>query len=82
MINTVFMGACLLGAIRTVAVAADMGTPRMIDITADSNNRFKVPRQKEPVITMNVNEVAVLGSARVASGTKRMAPYIPLPSMP
>jgi heme/copper-type cytochrome/quinol oxidase subunit 2 len=46
--------------IRTAAVAADMGTPHMIDITADSDNRFKVPKQKELVITMRVNEVAVL----------------------
>jgi heme/copper-type cytochrome/quinol oxidase subunit 2 len=60
MINTILMGACLVGIIRTTAAAGDMGTPRMIDITADSDNRFKVPKQKEPVITMKVNEVAVL----------------------
>ena len=60
MINTVLLGTCLLGVTRIAAVAADMGTPRIIDITADSDNRFKVPKQKEPVITMKVNEVAVL----------------------
>jgi heme/copper-type cytochrome/quinol oxidase subunit 2 len=50
-------GALLIG--RPLAVAGDTG-PRIIDITADSDNRFKVPKQKEPVITMKVNEVAVL----------------------
>jgi plastocyanin len=60
MINTIFMGSCLVGIIRTTAAAGEMGTPQMIDITADSDNRFKVPKQKEPVITMKVNEVAVL----------------------
>src|SRR6266704_6017347 len=44
---------------RTIAVAGDAG-PRIIDITADSDNRFKVPKQKDPVVTMRVNEVAVL----------------------
>ncbi len=34
--------------------------PRTIDVIADSDNRFKVPKQKEPVITMKVNEVAIL----------------------
>ena len=41
-------------------VAGDVGGPRFIDLTADQDNRFKVPKQKEPVITMKVNEVAVL----------------------
>ncbi len=45
---------------RMVATAGDTPGPRMIDITADQDNRFKVPKQKEPVITMKVNEVAVL----------------------
>src|SRR6516164_5293292 len=47
-----------LAAGRTV-LAGDAG-PRIIEITADQDNRFKVPKQKEPVITMKVNEVAVL----------------------
>ncbi len=34
--------------------------PRIIDLTADHDNRFKVPKEKEPVIRMKVNEVAVL----------------------
>ena|SRR5438067_8784599 len=50
----------VLPAVR--AVAADGGTtgPRFIDLTADQDNRFKVPKEKEPVIRMKVNEVAVL----------------------
>ena len=49
-------GALLIGG----AVAATINTPRIIDVTADSDNRFKVAKQKEPVITMKVNEVALL----------------------
>ena len=51
---------CALVAGRMVAVAGDAGGPRIIDVTADQDNRFKVPKQKDPVITMKVNEVAVL----------------------
>jgi heme/copper-type cytochrome/quinol oxidase subunit 2 len=54
-----FAFLCVLPAARMV-VAADAGGPRIIDVTADQDNRFKVPKQKEPVITMKVNEVAVL----------------------
>ena len=39
--------------------AGDVG-PRIIDVTADADNRFKIPKMKDPVITMKVNEVAVL----------------------
>lgn len=59
-INVVFAGLCALVTGRMVAAAADVGGPRIIDITADQDNRFKVPKQKDPVITMKVNEVAVL----------------------
>jgi heme/copper-type cytochrome/quinol oxidase subunit 2 len=58
-IQIVFAAGCIVSAGMMIARAADPG-PRMIDITADSDNRFKVPKQKEPVITMKVNEVAVL----------------------
>src|SRR5450759_5610060 len=58
--NMVFaaLGALVVG--RIVAVAGDAAGPRFIDVTADQDNRFKVPKQKDPVITMKVNEVAVL----------------------
>jgi len=55
-LGLISLGVLLMGT----AVAAVNGTPRVIDVTADSDNRFKVPKQKEPVITMKVNEVAVL----------------------
>jgi heme/copper-type cytochrome/quinol oxidase subunit 2 len=35
-------------------------TPRVIDITADRDNKFKVPGQKEAVITLKPDEVVVL----------------------
>ena len=53
------LSVLIFGAARLVAMAGDVG-PRIIDLTADSDNRFKVPKQKDPVITMKVNEVAVL----------------------
>lgn len=55
--------SCLLPAVPAVAgggANVTPGGPRIIDILADKDNRFKVPKQKEPVITMKVNEVAVL----------------------
>src|ERR1035438_6856307 len=58
-ISVVFAAMFVLVAGRMVAVAGDVG-PRVIDVTADQDNRFKVPKQKEPVITMKINEVAVL----------------------
>jgi len=54
-----FAALCVLVVGRMAAVAGDVG-PRIIDVTADSDNRFKVPKQKAPVITMKANEVAVL----------------------
>lgn len=36
------------------------GAPRVINITADKDNRYKVPGAKDPVITMKCNEVAIL----------------------
>jgi len=56
-INMVFVALSALVVGRMVA--GDTG-PRFIDVTADQDNRFKVPKQKDPVITMKVNEVAVL----------------------
>jgi hypothetical protein len=58
-IRLVILAGCALVAGRTAA-AGDIGGPRIIDITADQDNRFKVPKQKDPSITMKVNEVAVL----------------------
>src|SRR5512133_802602 len=59
-IQLVLTTTFVLAAGRIVALAGDVGGPRIIDLTADSDNHFKVPKQKTPVITMKVNEVAVL----------------------
>ena len=49
------LGVLLLG------LAASLGSsPRIVDIVADRDNRFKIPRQKDPVITLKANEVVVL----------------------
>src|ERR1017187_3492843 len=34
--------------------------PRVIEVVADKDNHFRIPKQKEPIISMKVNEVAVL----------------------
>jgi heme/copper-type cytochrome/quinol oxidase subunit 2 len=44
--------AMILPALRTVAQS-----PRVIQITADHDNKFKVPGQKQPVINVKANEV-------------------------
>lgn len=51
------LGTVLVGSALVVSAA---GPPRIIDIVADKDNRYKIPKQKDPVITMKVNEVAVL----------------------
>jgi hypothetical protein len=58
-IHIVLAAACVASCGVMVVRAGDVG-PRIIDITADSDNRFKIPKMKDPVITMKVNEVAVL----------------------
>ena len=56
----IFAGLCALMAAPVIHAAKDATGPRVIDVTADEDNRFKIPKQKEPVITMKANEVAVL----------------------
>jgi plastocyanin len=61
-VHSLIAMTCLVAAGVTFAAGANSGTtgPRVIAITADSDNRFKVAKEKEPVIRMKVNEVAVL----------------------
>lgn len=59
-LNTLVIAAACFAALGTMIVRAGTAGPRIIDVTAGSDNRFKVAHQKEPVITMKVNEVAVL----------------------
>ena len=37
--------------------ASSAGAPRVIEVVADKDNRFKVPGQKKPVITVKAKEV-------------------------
>ena len=61
---TLFAALVTLAAVPPARLLAGDKTvpagPRVIDVTADQDNRFKVPKQKDPVNTMKVNEVAVL----------------------
>ena len=61
-IYSIAAATCFTAVVVSFAIAAGPGTtgPRVIDITADSDNRFKVAKEKDPVIRMKVNEVAVL----------------------
>ena len=58
-IHIVLAAACVASCGVMVVRAGDVG-PRIIDVTADADNRFKIPKMKDPVITMKVNEAAVL----------------------
>ncbi len=53
-----FVGIVLL-AVATLlpAVHIRAGGPRVIEIIADKDNRFKVPGEKKPVITVHAKEV-------------------------
>jgi heme/copper-type cytochrome/quinol oxidase subunit 2 len=39
------------------AVSVIWAAPRVVELVADKDNRFKVPGQKKPVITVHVKEV-------------------------
>lgn len=51
-----FAASALPGVVNLMAG----GPPRVIEVTADKDNKFKVAGQKTPVITMKANEVATL----------------------
>lgn len=55
-----FAALCALPIGRLPAAEGGATGPRFIDITADQDNKFKVPKEKTPVVRMKVNEVAVL----------------------
>jgi plastocyanin len=50
---------CVAGTGLMILMAGSL-PQRIIDIVADKDNRFKIAKQKDPVVTMKVNEVAVL----------------------
>ncbi|MBI3680630.1 MAG: hypothetical protein HY235_09560 [Acidobacteria bacterium] len=49
-----------VGVVLLAVVASSASGPRVIDLVADSDNKFKIPRQKEAVITLRASEVVVL----------------------
>jgi heme/copper-type cytochrome/quinol oxidase subunit 2 len=51
--SVVLGGLLLLGQVPRVA----RGAPKVINVTADKDNRFKIPGQTKPVITVKANEV-------------------------
>lgn len=53
MSSLVLVGLVVLGHASRPAA----GGPRVINVTADKDNRFKVPGQTNPVITVKANEV-------------------------
>ena len=59
MLKRVFLTLCVAVPGLMIIMAASL-RPRIIDVVADKDNRFKIAKQKDPVITMKVNEVAVL----------------------
>ena len=58
-LKRVFCTLCVVVPGLIVIMAASL-PPRIIDVVADKDNRYKIAKQKAPVITMRVNEVAVL----------------------
>ena len=51
-----FFGLLLVGAL-VLPFAASFAAPRLIEVIADKDNKFKVLGQKKPVITVKANEV-------------------------
>jgi heme/copper-type cytochrome/quinol oxidase subunit 2 len=56
------VGGVLLGGLLILGQVSRSagGGPRVINVTADKDNRFKVPGQTNPVITVKANEVVRL----------------------
>ena len=56
------MHKTLIAAAATASLAAGLllAAPRVIEITADKDNLFKVPKQKQAVITLKAKEVVIL----------------------
>ena len=53
--------ACILSAaICLFPLIATFAAPRVIKVTADRDNKFKVPGQKQPIITVKAGEVIQL----------------------
>ncbi len=56
-------GICALilsGVICLLPLLVVLAAPRVIQVTADRDNRFKIPGQKQPIITVKAGEVIQL----------------------
>ena len=60
LLRTAFLLLSLLSGLVLVVRLASAATPHMIKITADKDNKFKVPGQKQPIISLKANEVVLL----------------------
>lgn len=58
---------CLLSFLLMLSGSATAATPRVISVTADKDNMFKIPGQKMPVITLKANEVIQLRITAIKS---------------
>ena len=47
----------LIGVLFSFPLPSGGGSPRVIEVIADRDNRFKVPGQKNPIITVKAKEV-------------------------
>ncbi len=56
------VGSLLVGGLLVLGLASGVagGGPRVINVIADKDNRYKVPGQTNPVITVKKNEVIKL----------------------
>jgi heme/copper-type cytochrome/quinol oxidase subunit 2 len=58
--NKLIMAMMLGVAVLPGVVSMIAAPPRVIEVIADKDNKFKVPGKKDPVITMKAGEVATL----------------------
>jgi len=59
-LRTALLLLTLLGGLALPPRSASAAGPRLIKIVADKDNKFKVPGQKQPVMTLKENEVVLL----------------------
>ena len=51
------LGLLMLGALVVLPSVTVRGGARVIELIADKDNRFKIPGQKKPILTVKPNEV-------------------------
>lgn len=58
---------CLLSYLLIFSSPVSAGAPRVISVTADKDNMFRIPGQKIPVITLKAHEVIQLKITAIKS---------------